>query len=221
MRKSVISILLVVALLLSVHYAAAEDLTGKTIEELYQMRKVINDEIASRRAEINLQEGTPIKDIFPDTDLAKLVRDKTGKISIKDKVTQEDLDSVTGIYATRNEDVKSLAGIEYLRNLESLSMFGQKNLAYIPDAIGSLISLRRLEFSESIFLEYLPDSICDLPALRSLDLRSSAIKALPDDIGNLASLEDLDISSTNITELPESIYALNLKTFARTGLDFE
>lgn len=221
MRKSVIAILLIVAVLFTIHYAAADDLSEMSIEELYKLRESINDEIASRRSPVDLQEGTPIQDIFPDKDLAKLVRDKTGKISVEDKVTQDDLDSVKNIYATRNEDIKSLEGIEYLRNIESLSMFGQKNLAYIPETIGTLSSLRKLEFSESEFLEYIPESICDLPDLRSLILRSSAIKALPDDIGNLSCLEDLDISYTQITELPESIYALNLKTFTRTGLDFE
>ena len=221
MTKYVIAILLIVVMLFGFTYAIAEDLSSSSLDELYELRKAINEEIASRRSVIDLQEGSPIQDIFPDKDLAKLVRDETGKISIKDKVTQDDLDSVSSIYATRNEDVKSLEGIEYLRNLESLSMFGQKNLAYIPETIGTLESLGRIEFSESEFLEYLPDSICDLPELRSLDLRSSAIKALPDDIGNLSSLEYLDISYTNITELPESIYALNLKTFTRTGIDME
>ena len=221
MTKYVTAILLIVVMIFSFTYAAADDLSGKSIEELYQLRESINNEIASRQSTVELQEGTPIQNIFPDKDLAKLVRDETGKISINDKVTQEDLDSVRSIYATRNEDIKSLEGIEYLRNLESLTMFGQKNLAYVPDTIGSLTSLKRIEFSESLFLEFLPDSICDLPALRSLNLRSSAIKALPDDIGNLTNLAEIDISYTNITDLPESIYALNLGTFNRTGLDFE
>ena len=45
--------------------------------------------------------------------------------------------------------------------------------------------------------------------------------ALPSEIGSLQSLTKLDISNTQITSLPDSIYALQLDSFRREGLNIE
>ena len=152
--------------------------------------------------------------------MARHIRDSIGAFSTSDKATQEKLDSIKNLSFDRNDDVGSLEGIQYLSNLESLNCFGQNNLSEIPDTIGNLKNLKRIDIYESP-ITMLPDSICNLLNLTHISIERTNVISLPDDIGNLTSLEYLNISYTKITELPDSIYTLELKWFYRNGLDLD
>ncbi|RZC89902.1 hypothetical protein C5167_028970 [Papaver somniferum] len=87
------------------------------------------------------------------------------------------------------EDIHAVS-IHQLYNLQTLSLYGSKNVQNILNGIGSLINLRHL------------------------DLYHSDATILPINIGNLQSLLSLDISWTKISELPDSISLLhNLTEF--------
>lgn len=212
----------VFCIILSLNVAFAEiDIASMTDEELYDLRQAINDELGSRlEGSLALKEGTTIAELFPDTALAKKVRDAVGAFSTKDVITQEKLDKITQISFTAGDGLTSLEGIQYLHNLNYLSCFNQKGLIKIPDSIGSLTKLEKL-YLELCPIEQLPDSICDLPLLKLLNLHRTNIVQLPADIGNLSNLKTLDISNTRISELPESIYLLQLSSFNRDGLDLD
>ena len=219
MRKSVMAMLLVVVMLFFVHYAAAEDLSGKSIDELLALRTQINKELAERYEPAVLEDAVPIEKIFPDKGFALFVRDAVGAFSIKDAVTQDDLDRVTNIFINSSSDnVKSLEGIQYLRNVVRITIVSQKELTSIPDEICELQDLKSLELGTN-GIKSIPDSICNCPSLVRLEIDYNPIERLPDDIGNLSTLEYLNISGTNIKELPQSIYLLQLKEFGRKGLD--
>lgn len=225
MRKSVIATLLVVALLLGCTYAAAEDLTGMSTDELLNLRLQINNELANRNTPAEIPEGTAIADLFPDHIIAMKVRDAIGAISTKDPVTQEELDSiktlaVNGTSAGETHECKDLTGIEYLRNLEVLRIVRQPDCTEIPDSIRNCVHLRELDL-RSCGIKSLPEGICDLVELEEIIMNYSELETLPEDIGNLQALKVLDISYTKVTSLPSSIRNLNLEKFRRDGLEVD
>ena len=225
MRKAVTALLLVVVILLGCIYAAAEDLSAMTTEDLLDLRLQINNELVSRKADVEIQEGAIIADLFPDRFLAMKVRDAVGAISTSDPITQDELDSIktisiNGNTAGETEEFCDLTGIEYLRNLEVLRVVRQPGCTKIPDAIGNCIYLRDLDFRSS-GIKTLPASICDLEYLESIDACYSELDSLPDDIGNLQQLKKLNISYTKVTVLPASIRNLDLEKFYRDGLDLD
>ena len=222
--KKVICIILTFLCFLMVTANAETDISQMSLEELLSLRQIVNEQIAQiiiSENQRNTDEilGT-IKDLFPNPSVAKHIRDSIGAFSTNDSVTQEKLDTVTSLSFDRNDDVTTLDGIQFLRNLEYLSCFGQNNLTEIPDCVGLLLNLERIDIYESPITS-LPDSICNLQRLWWLSLRNTNLSSLPDDIGNLSALTYLNISYTKISNLPESIYGLQLDTFERKGLDLD
>jgi hypothetical protein len=221
MRKSVTALLLVVVLIFSFTYSTAEDLSSMSTEELMQLRQDINDELSSRTKQESGKEDSTIAELFPDSVMAKYIRDAIGAFSTKDVVSQEQLDTIEVVrFLSHDDGVKSLEGIQYLHNLEELSLYWQEGLKDIPESIGTLTQLKEV-FLEKCGISSLPESITNLVNLTYLVIAGTEVSALPDDIGNLTSLKDLDISDTKITKLPESIYNLKLDTFLRKGLNLD
>lgn len=225
--KKLLTLALAFLLVFTVAHAETNiDIASMTEEELLALRLAINTELGTRREEqLSIEEGMTIAEIFPDEWLAKNIRDKLGKFSTKNVVTQAEMDSITSLrisgQTTEHIQVTTLEGIQYLHGLTSLEINDQKNIHEIPEWIGTLTNLRYLQFRYCDAITIVPDSICNLINLTSLDLERASITSLPADIGNLVNLTELDISRTKITELPESIYNLNLTTFNRAGLDID
>ncbi|KAF8112673.1 hypothetical protein N665_0062s0025 [Sinapis alba] len=107
-------------------------------------------------------------------------------------------------------------------------------LEWLPDSIGKLLSLVRLDLSENCIMALpatiggllsltkldlhsnriaqLPESIGDLMNLVNLNLSGNQLKSLPSSLSRLINLEELDLSSNSLSVLPESIGSLvNLK----------
>ncbi|XP_026438532.1 probable disease resistance protein RPP1 [Papaver somniferum] len=111
------------------------------------------------------------------------------------------------------EDIHAVP-IHQLYNLQTLSLYGSKNVQNILNGIGSLINLRYLNLSCSD-ATVLPDSVTTLTSLKSLNIYNcEGITVLPTNIGHLQSLSFLGISFTKISELPDSVCLLyNLREF--------
>ena len=217
--KKFVLILLSLCLLSSVS-AAEIELSGLSLDELHTLRQEINEEIA-RRTEPETTDGEPLSDLFPDPVFARYIRDELGMFSIKDIVSQDQLDTITDVHFLSMDDgLTSLEGIQYLSGLEDLSCYYQKGLTELPASVGTLQQLERISLTKCGITE-LPDSICNCINLVTLQVNDTAIFALPNDIGNLSNLTELNISDTKITEFPESLYALNLQHFYRDGLDID
>ncbi|MBR6861230.1 MAG: hypothetical protein IKM73_07915 [Acidaminococcaceae bacterium] len=252
MKKLLVS-LMAVMLLLAFSASFAEDLTNHSLDDLTARRQELIDELtqvnALRGAMLRQQveDGVmpeealgKIIDLFPDEELAKIIRDKCGKFSIEQPVTQADLDNIEQLLGLYN-DIHDFTGIRYLRNLtyfhanehydgafpeelrfcrllSTLSLYSNPNITAIPDWIGELVNLQWVDFHSDNIVQ-LPDSFCDLTNLEYLDLgRNINLVALPDSIGNLKNLQNLYISQTAITELPESIWNLTLSYIDMSGL---
>ena len=209
----------------SVDALAETDVSTMPLEELYALRTVINNEIAARlRAEYVAPEGKTIAELFPDTWIARHIRDELGKFSTSDIVTQDELDTITQFRVNGQTvdhiQVTTLEGLQYLRSLERLEINNQENIVEIPEWVGTLVNLTFLEFRYCPIVT-VPDCVCNLTELRTLNFFGSDVQALPEDIGNLINLENIDIAHTKITKLPASIYNLSLKSFNREGLDID
>ncbi|KAL3698350.1 hypothetical protein R1sor_012426 [Riccia sorocarpa] len=98
-------------------------------------------------------------------------------------------------------------------HLESLRFLDLQELRTLPEALGNLQSLRRLE-CESCGFESLPESLGRLSGLTSLEIQYCGhLKTLPETIGELSSLKDLGIyGCENLKTLPETIGDLSRLT---------
>ncbi|KAL1834556.1 hypothetical protein ACET3Z_004207 [Daucus carota] len=97
-------------------------------------------------------------------------------------------------------------------NIESLVKLDARwlNLCKLPDSIGCLSLLVKLNLSSCEKLITLPDTICDLRSLNILDIgRCSSLEALPARLGNLESLVELRAGNLIVSELPNSIGRLS------------
>ncbi|CAF1717882.1 hypothetical protein HID58_085198 [Brassica napus] len=81
------------------------------------------------------------------------------------------------------------------------------NLEWLPDSLGKLSSLVRLDLSENCIMA-LPPTIGGLLSLTWLDLHSNRIGQLPESIGDLMNLVNLNLSGNQLTSLPSSLSRL-------------
>uniref|UniRef100_A0A1J3HEH0 Plant intracellular Ras-group-related LRR protein 5 n=1 Tax=Noccaea caerulescens TaxID=107243 RepID=A0A1J3HEH0_NOCCA len=80
-------------------------------------------------------------------------------------------------------------------------------LEWLPDSIGKLTSLVRLDLSENCIM-VLPATIGGLLSLTRLDLHSNRIGQLPESIGDLVNLVNLNLSGNQLSSLPSAFSRL-------------
>ncbi|CAD5318740.1 unnamed protein product [Arabidopsis thaliana] len=80
-------------------------------------------------------------------------------------------------------------------------------LEWLPDSLGKLSSLVRLDLSENCIM-VLPATIGGLISLTRLDLHSNRIGQLPESIGDLLNLVNLNLSGNQLSSLPSSFNRL-------------
>jgi hypothetical protein len=94
-----------------------------------------------------------------------------------------------------------------LANLESLELLGTE-LVDIPDAIGRLPKLRRLDLGNMKKMKEIPASVCKLDKLEWLRIGNGSIRKVPDAIAGLTSLREFELQSTSVAKLPAVIAQL-------------
>ena len=77
-------------------------------------------------------------------------------------------------------------------------------LKLLPDSIGRLSKLDRLDVSENQ-LEALPAAIKGCALLTSLDANDNALKTLPAELGELSNLKELLVYKNSISAVPEEL----------------
>lgn len=119
--------------------------------------------------------------------------------------------------------------LSYCTEASEFTLFYTR-LTYLPDTIGKLQKLKKVEITGNHFLsfpecltkltnltrllyvhnhtEILPDTFCDLRSLQSLNLEKNQLSALPDRFGTLSQIETLDLQHNKLTTLPRSFGAL-------------
>jgi len=80
------------------------------------------------------------------------------------------------------------------------------DIRWLPPSIGKLQNLVELDLSRPKLLKELPEEIGDLVSLNKMNLSNAGITSLPPSIGRLQNLVKLDLSYTkNLFQLPEEI----------------
>ncbi|MFP4364151.1 MAG: leucine-rich repeat domain-containing protein [Spirochaetia bacterium] len=120
--------------------------------------------------------------------------------------------------------------------------FDNNGIGKIPDAIGELVHLRRIEAAQNYisfispdigklqdleyldlcnnYLTYFPLGITKLKNLKILNLNYNSIQSLPPEIRNMESLQELHLNSNQLTELPPEIGKLkNLRVLDLGNFD--
>ncbi|KAF8034510.1 hypothetical protein BT93_C0739 [Corymbia citriodora subsp. variegata] len=105
-----------------------------------------------------------------------------------------------------------------LMKLETLSASGCKQLTQLPELMGSVVSLTKLNLSSS-GIKKLPESMGSLVSLAQLDLSQTRIKRLPKSIGSLKELMILNVSTCpSLVRIPSSIgYLASLQCLLLRG----
>ncbi|KAL3675366.1 hypothetical protein R1sor_025314 [Riccia sorocarpa] len=93
-----------------------------------------------------------------------------------------------------------------MSHLESLLLCGLPKLRMLPEALGNLHSLQKLECRECA-IKILPESLGPLTGLKELKIEDYVIrKTLPDTIGSLSNVGAIDLQElNNLTILPEAL----------------
>ncbi|XP_042021070.1 putative disease resistance protein RGA1 [Salvia splendens] len=117
------------------------------------------------------------------------------------------------------DDLEIICRLYFLQTL----LLSGCNLTEIPQQIGSLNQLRRLDLSNNGELKELPESMGSLVELRTLSLADCSLKVICRGIGNLVQLRRLDLSwNRELKELPESMGSLvELRTLSLAHCSLE
>ncbi|EAF4528716.1 hypothetical protein CYG98_00005, partial [Listeria monocytogenes serotype 1/2a] len=166
----------------------ATDLSKQPAEEIIESKE--------EEKEFNQPDGTEktikkdvkaispdkISSIFPDAALAEAIRDKLGKSSVDDVVTQAELDGIT-IFLVRNKRIVDISGVENLTNLSELIL--ESNQISDISPVANLTNLTVLNLNNNQLNDISP--LSNLTNLDELSLGSNHIS----DISPVASLTNL------------------------------
>lgn len=120
--------------------------------------------------------------------------------------TQLEIIILTGDADILSPDKKPISlpsNINRLTQLRSLQIHDFR-LKELPENIGLLTNLERLDLGLGNDLKYLPESFAQLSELRHLDLGSNQLEALPKQFSDLSNLIVLELDGSNLVGLPHN-----------------
>ncbi|MBC2238804.1 internalin N-terminal domain-containing protein, partial [Listeria innocua] len=116
---------------------------------------------------------TAISDIFPDANLAEVIRVQLGKSSVNDIVTQSDLDGVTYISAS-SYNIANISGVEHLRNITYVEA-GDNQISDLSPLSG-LTSITHLMLNDNQISDLSP--IATISSLEFLNIERNHVSDL-------------------------------------------
>ncbi|MBK3914669.1 internalin N-terminal domain-containing protein [Listeria ivanovii] len=122
----------------------------------------------------NILHPMPINQIFPDPDLAKVVKRTLGKQSVTDVVSQKELDSVQVLNGNES-NIKSLEGLQHFNKLEVLFLASNQIKDITP--LKNLTNLKVLDLKVNQISDLTP--LYGLKNLTSLDVVYQKIVETP------------------------------------------
>ncbi|MBC2261224.1 KxYKxGKxW signal peptide domain-containing protein, partial [Listeria sp. FSL L7-0091] len=140
-----------------------------------------------------ITQPTAISDLFPDANLAEVIRSKLGKASVSDTVTQSDLDSIFALTAN-NKNIANISGLNHLSHLNVLVM-KYNQISDLSELSG--IDLRSVELSGNQISDI--SGLSGLTNIVSLDLSNNQLS----DISALSGLTKITTLNLNANQLSD------------------
>ncbi|XP_039169674.1 disease resistance protein RPV1-like [Eucalyptus grandis] len=114
--------------------------------------------------------------------------------------------------------IEEIPNCQGMRNLRILTA-SHCGIVTLPLSIGDLESLKYLSMEMCKSLERLPDSIGNLELLIKLDISGTRIKELPDSIGKLKNLKIVKMKEISICKIPDALWTIEkLEEIEVTGV---
>ncbi|HBM4480345.1 TPA: leucine-rich repeat domain-containing protein, partial [Listeria innocua] len=185
-----------------------------TADSLKQTQESKNSEQATNTEskEVPIKAGkvipgpTAISSIFPDANLAEVMRTQFGKSSVDDTVTQAELDSCTAINTAVYKNIIDVTGIENLRNLTSLDLSGNKIVDISP--VAGLVNLKSLRVDNNKELSDI-SLVAGLVNLKALYIHNCAISDISA-VSNLIGLETFTADGNKLSDISPLANLTNL-----------
>ncbi|MBC6296159.1 LPXTG cell wall anchor domain-containing protein [Listeria sp. FSL L7-1517] len=149
----------------------------------------------------SISQPTPIDQIFPDTNLAKLMQKTLGKSSTTDNVSQDELDTIINMLGN-SSGIQNLEGMQYLNNIQTLDLSYCQISNITP--LANLTSLTSLKLTGNLLSDITP--LTNLNNLTTLNLSVNQIN----DISPLANLTKLSALGLYMNEVSNISALANL-----------
>ncbi|MBT0175839.1 leucine-rich repeat domain-containing protein [Listeria seeligeri] len=183
--------------------STSEGTSSKQVEETIpnvsdseETSTVAKDE-TSTEAVKGIPGPTAISSIFPDPNLAEVVRSKLKKLSVNDTVTQNELNSISSL-TVNNKNISNITGMENLIGLKQLYLSGNRFNDLSP--LAGLTNLDTLNLSNNSTINTL-SPLAGLTNLEALNLsRCSAVSDLRP-LSGLTKLTNLNFGATQVSDL--------------------
>ncbi|EAG1722558.1 leucine-rich repeat domain-containing protein [Listeria monocytogenes] len=153
----------------------------------------------------NITQPTPINQVFPDANLAEVMRGILQKPNVSTPVTQDELNVVGGIEVFDELSIASIEGVQYLTNLRNLYMDNNQISNLTP--ISGLANLETLHLNNNQISDL--GSLSGLINIRNLIMDNNQVSDLTP-LSGLISLQTLQLNNNQISDLSSLSNATNL-----------
>ncbi|EAC5127030.1 LPXTG cell wall anchor domain-containing protein [Listeria monocytogenes] len=144
----------------------------------------------------NITQPTPINQVFPDANLAEVMRGILQKPNVSTPVTQDELNAVDGIEVFDELSIASIEGVQYLTNLRNLYMDNNQISNLTP--ISGLTNLEMLQLNNNQISDL--SSLSNSTNLWALVINNNQISDLTP-ISGLTNLEVLQLNNNQVSNL--------------------
>ncbi|MCD2231795.1 leucine-rich repeat domain-containing protein, partial [Listeria monocytogenes] len=154
----------------------------------------------------NITQPTPINQVFPDANLAEVMRGTLQKPNVSTTVTQDELNAVEKVEKGRN--IASIEGVQYLNNLRVLRLTGMDNSISDLRPLSGLTNLTILAMGNNQVNDLTP--LSGLTNLKELSMNQNQINDI-NALSGLTSLVSMDLSENQITDISALSNLTNLQ----------
>lgn len=148
-------------------------------QEVETFNSEYNDFTKQQLMNVRAMPPASIHSLFPDANLAEVIRIELNKVAVTDIITQAELDTITTLSAD-NKGITSLQGMEYLTTLSLLSLNNNQISDLTP--VSGLTLLTMIQVRNNLVSDLSP--LVNLTLLDYLDLTNNQLQ----DIAELAGL---------------------------------
>ncbi|ELQ0053487.1 leucine-rich repeat domain-containing protein [Listeria monocytogenes] len=154
----------------------------------------------------NITQPTPINQVFPDANLAEVMKGTLQKPNVSTTVTQDELNAVEKVEKGRN--IASIEGVQYLNNLRVLRLTGMDNSISDLRPLSGLTNLTILAMGNNQVNDLTP--LSGLTNLKELSMNQNQINDI-NALSGLTSLVSMDLSENQITDISALSNLTNLQ----------